>query len=83
MVPNDAEKVLWMVTGLWRDGFASPTVRLREEQLRREEEKLRDIELKVQREISEKEAGALCQRRSTAQSRSQAVNVFKWSKSIN
>lgn len=36
------------------EDLASQSVRLKEEQLRREEEKLRDIELKVQREIAEK-----------------------------
>jgi len=34
--------------------LASQSVRLKEEQLRREEEKLREIEIKVQREINEK-----------------------------
>jgi len=34
--------------------MATQSVRLKEEQLRREEEKLREIELKVQREINEK-----------------------------
>jgi cell division control protein 11 len=33
------------------EDMANQSVRLKEEQLRREEEKLRDIELKVQREI--------------------------------
>ncbi|KAF0545629.1 Septin [Gigaspora margarita] len=36
------------------EGIATQSVRLKEEQLKREEEKLREIELKVQREISEK-----------------------------
>lgn len=36
------------------EDLASQSVRLKEEQLRREEEKLREIELKVQREINEK-----------------------------
>lgn len=36
------------------EDLASQSVRLKEEQLRREEDKLRDIELKVQREIAEK-----------------------------
>lgn len=36
------------------EDLASQSVRVKEEQLRREEEKLRDIELKVQREINEK-----------------------------
>ncbi|THC87095.1 hypothetical protein EYZ11_013459 [Aspergillus tanneri] len=36
------------------EDLANQSVRLKEEQLRREEEKLRDIELKVQREIAEK-----------------------------
>ncbi|KAF8338146.1 septin [Cantharellus anzutake] len=36
------------------DELATQSVRLKEEQLRREEEKLREIELRVQREISEK-----------------------------
>ncbi|CAJ0752523.1 1434_t:CDS:10 [Entrophospora sp. SA101] len=36
------------------DDLATQTVRLKEEQLKREEEKLREIELKVQREITEK-----------------------------
>ena len=34
--------------------LASQSVMIREEQLRKEEEKLREIELKVQREINEK-----------------------------
>ncbi|TQB70002.1 hypothetical protein MPDQ_001060 [Monascus purpureus] len=36
------------------EDLASQSVRLKEEQLRREEEKLKEIELKVQREIAEK-----------------------------
>jgi septin family protein len=36
------------------EDLASQSVKLKEEQLRREEEKLREIELKVQREINEK-----------------------------
>ncbi|KAH8757619.1 septin [Diaporthe sp. PMI_573] len=36
------------------EDLASQSVRLKEEQLRREEEKLREIEIKVQREINEK-----------------------------
>ncbi|MCJ1327939.1 hypothetical protein MMC10_004614 [Thelotrema lepadinum] len=36
------------------EDLASQSVRLKEEQLRREEEKLRDIEVKIQREINEK-----------------------------
>lgn len=36
------------------EDLASQSVRIKEEQLRREEEKLREIELKVQREINEK-----------------------------
>ncbi|RPA83301.1 Septin [Ascobolus immersus RN42] len=36
------------------EDLASQSVKLKEEQLRREEEKLREIELKVQREITEK-----------------------------
>ncbi|CAK7203633.1 Cell division control protein 11 [Sporothrix eucalyptigena] len=36
------------------EDLASQSVRLKEEQLRREEEKLREIEVKVQREINEK-----------------------------
>lgn len=36
------------------EDLASQSVRLKEEQLRREEDKLRDIELKVQREIADK-----------------------------
>ncbi|KAH6644211.1 Septin-domain-containing protein [Boeremia exigua] len=36
------------------EALASQSVRLKEEQLRREEEKLREIEVKVQREINEK-----------------------------
>ncbi|KAL1311586.1 hypothetical protein AAFC00_001702 [Neodothiora populina] len=36
------------------EDLASQSVRLKEEQLRREEEKLKEIELKVQREINEK-----------------------------
>ncbi|CAG8618312.1 10845_t:CDS:2, partial [Scutellospora calospora] len=36
------------------DDLATQGVRIKEEQLKREEEKLREIELKVQREISEK-----------------------------
>ncbi|CAJ0632611.1 1386_t:CDS:2 [Entrophospora sp. SA101] len=36
------------------DDLATQSVRLKEEQLKREEEKLREIELKVQREITEK-----------------------------
>ncbi|RMJ27380.1 hypothetical protein PHISP_01760 [Aspergillus sp. HF37] len=36
------------------EDLASQSVRLKEEQLRREEDKLRDVELKVQREIAEK-----------------------------
>ena len=36
------------------DDLASQSVRVKEEQLRREEEKLREIEVKVQREINEK-----------------------------
>ncbi|CAG8439605.1 21306_t:CDS:10 [Rhizophagus irregularis] len=36
------------------EDLASQSVRLKEEQLKREEEKLREIELKVQREITEK-----------------------------
>jgi cell division control protein 11 len=36
------------------DEMATQSVRLKEEQLRREEEKLREIELKVQREINER-----------------------------
>ncbi|KAH8923850.1 GTP binding protein [Atractiella rhizophila] len=36
------------------EDMATQSVRLKEDQLRREEEKLREIELKVQREISEK-----------------------------
>lgn len=36
------------------EDLASQSVRLKEEQLRREEGKLRDVELKVQREITEK-----------------------------
>lgn len=34
--------------------LANQSVRIKEEQLRREEEKLREIELRVQREINEK-----------------------------
>lgn len=34
--------------------MANQAVRIKEEQLKREEEKLRDIEVKVQREIAEK-----------------------------
>jgi len=36
------------------EDLASQSVRLKEEQLRREEEKLKEIEIKVQREINEK-----------------------------
>lgn len=36
------------------EDLASQSVRVKEDQLRREEEKLREIELKVQREINEK-----------------------------
>lgn len=36
------------------DEMANQAVRIKEEQLKREEEKLRDIELKVQKEIAEK-----------------------------
>lgn len=36
------------------DEMANQSVRIKEEQLKREEEKLRDIEVKVQREIAEK-----------------------------
>lgn len=36
------------------DDLASQSIRLKEEQLHREEEKLREIEVKVQREINEK-----------------------------
>jgi len=39
-------------------------VRLKEEQLRREEEKLREIELKVQREINEKRQELLAEEES-------------------
>lgn len=38
-------------TALLPEDMANQSVRLKEEQLRREEEKLREIELKVQREI--------------------------------
>ena len=34
--------------------MANQSVRLKEEQLRREEEKLREIEMRVQREINER-----------------------------
>ena len=36
------------------EDLASQSVRVKEDQLRREEEKLREIEVKVQREINEK-----------------------------
>ncbi|KAL1957720.1 hypothetical protein VTO42DRAFT_5563 [Malbranchea cinnamomea] len=56
------EKLSRSVEGVNADGdstmnpedLATQSVRLKEEQLRREEEKLREIELKVQREINEK-----------------------------
>ena len=35
-------------------GLATQSVKIKEEQLRKEEEKLREIELRVQREINEK-----------------------------
>lgn len=41
-------------TSLNPEDLASQSVRLKEEQLRREEEKLKEIEIKVQREINEK-----------------------------
>ncbi|KAG2225240.1 hypothetical protein INT45_001463 [Circinella minor] len=41
------------------EDMASQSVRLKEEQLKKEEEKLREIELKVQREIQEKRAELL------------------------
>ncbi|KAG5352585.1 hypothetical protein C0989_001619 [Termitomyces sp. Mn162] len=39
---------------VYPDDLANQSVRLKEEQLRREEEKLREVELRVQREINEK-----------------------------
>jgi len=41
-------------TSILPEDLATQSVRLKEEQLRREEEKLREIELRVQREINEK-----------------------------
>jgi cell division control protein 11 len=41
------------------EDMASQSVRLKEEQLKKDEEKLRDIEFKVQREIQEKRAELL------------------------
>ena len=51
-------KVRWLIassdSSLSPEDLASQSVRVKEDQLRREEEKLREIELKVQREINEK-----------------------------
>lgn len=41
-------------SSMYPEDLATQSVRLKQEQLRREEEKLREIELKVQREINEK-----------------------------
>lgn len=41
-------------TSVHPEEMANQAVRIKEEQLKREEEKLRDIEVKVQREIAEK-----------------------------
>lgn len=46
------------------EDLASQSVRLKEEQLRREEEKLREIELRVQREINEKKQELLAKEES-------------------
>jgi cell division control protein 11 len=45
---------VWLInsdSSILPEDMANQSVRLKEEQLRREEEKLREIELKVQREI--------------------------------
>lgn len=46
-----------------RQDLASQSARLMEEQLRREEKKLRDIEVKMQREINEKRQELLVRER--------------------
>ncbi|KAI0762821.1 GTP binding protein [Fomes fomentarius] len=54
-VHSDAQYVyVNLDSSMLPEELASQSVRLKEEQLRREEEKLREIELRVQREINEK-----------------------------
>lgn len=51
-------------TSILPEELATQSVRLKEEQLRREEEKLREIELRVQREINEKKQELLAKEES-------------------
>lgn len=48
---QDSDSDAYSDSSILPEDMANQSVRLKEEQLRREEEKLREIELKVQREI--------------------------------
>lgn len=53
-IAKPAANAIYSDSSMNPEDLASQSVRLKEEQLRREEDKLREIEIKVQREINEK-----------------------------
>lgn len=53
-LPADARPLLCRESSILPEDMASQSARLTEERLRREEEKLREVEMRVQREIAEK-----------------------------
>ena len=64
-------------TSIPGEELANQSVRLKEEQLKREEDKLKEIELRVQREIQEKRQELLAKEESlrNLESRLQAQNI--------